>query len=33
MTSSDGSMFLMFIKDVEAEVEMLLGEGYVEVKE
>ena len=27
----DGGMHLMFIKDIEAEVEMLKGEGYVEV--
>ena len=32
-TYKDGGMHLMFIKDVEEEVRMLLGEGYVEVKE
>jgi hypothetical protein len=30
---SDGRMHIMFIKDVEAEVEMLLVEGYMEEKE
>jgi hypothetical protein len=29
----NGNMHIMFIKDLEAEVKMLLGEGYVEVKE
>ena len=29
----DGGMHIIFIKDVEAKVKMLLGEGYVEVKE
>ena len=33
MTKQKGAMHLMFIKDAEAEVEMLLGEGYVEIKE
>jgi hypothetical protein len=28
----DGGMHIMFIKDIEEEVKMLLGEGYVEVK-
>jgi hypothetical protein len=32
-TYKDGGMHLMFIKDVEEEVKMLLGEGYAEVKE
>ena len=32
-TYKDGGMHLMFIKDAEAEVEMLLDEGYVEVKD
>jgi hypothetical protein len=31
-TYKDGGMHLMFIKDVEGEVRMLLGEGYIEVK-
>jgi len=30
---ADGKMHIMFIKDVEAEVKMLKGEGYVEAKE
>jgi hypothetical protein len=30
-TYKDVGMHLMFIKDVEAEVEILNGEGYVEV--
>jgi hypothetical protein len=30
---ADGKMHIMFIKDVEAEVRMLLSDGYVEVKE
>ena len=29
----DGEMHIMFISDMEREIEMLLGEGYVEVKE
>ena len=29
----DGGMNLMFIKDVDAEVKMFLGERYVEVKD
>jgi hypothetical protein len=33
MINQKGAMHLMFIKDAEAEVEMLLNEGYVEVKE
>ncbi len=32
-TFKDGGMHLMFIRDIEAEVEMLEGEGYVEVKD
>ena len=32
-TYKDGGMHLMFIKDVDEEVRMLLGEGYMEVKE
>jgi hypothetical protein len=31
--SKDRSQFLKFIKDAEALVEMLLSEGYVEIKE
>ena len=31
-TFKDGGMYLMFIKDIEEEVRMLLGEGYIEVK-
>jgi hypothetical protein len=31
MINQKGAMHLMFIKDAEAEVEMLTGEGYVEV--
>ena len=27
----DGRMHIMFIRDVKAEVKMLLGEGYVEI--
>jgi hypothetical protein len=27
---ANGNMHIMFIKDLEAEVKMLLGEGYVE---
>ena len=27
----DGKMQIMFIKDVEAEIEILKGEGYLEV--
>jgi hypothetical protein len=30
---ADGKMHIMFIKDAEAEVKMLLDEGYVEVRE
>jgi hypothetical protein len=30
---ADGKMHIMFIIDVEGEINMLLGEGYVEVKE
>jgi hypothetical protein len=30
---SNGNMHIMFIKDVEEEVRMLLGEGYIEIKE
>jgi hypothetical protein len=30
-TYKNGGMHLMFIRDVEAEIEMLKGEGYVEV--
>jgi hypothetical protein len=30
---ADGKLHIMFIKDVEAEVQMLLSEGYVEDKE
>jgi len=30
---SHGATHIMFIKDVEAEIQMLLGEVYVEVKE
>ena len=33
MINQKGAMHLMFIKDAEAEVEMLNREGYVEVKE
>jgi hypothetical protein len=29
---ADGKMHIMFIKGVDAEVKMLLGEGYVEVE-
>jgi len=32
-TRKDGGMHIMFIKDMEKEIEMLLGEGYVEEKE
>jgi len=32
-TYKDGGMHLMFIKDIEEEVRMLLEEGYLEVKE
>lgn len=30
---ANGGVYIMFIKDAEAEVEMLNREGYVEVKE
>lgn len=30
---ADGKMHIMFIRDMEKEIEMLLGEGYVEEKE
>jgi hypothetical protein len=33
MINQEGAMHLIFIKDAEAEVRMLLREGYVEVKE
>jgi hypothetical protein len=33
MINEKGAMHLMFIKDAEAEVEMLKREGYFEVKE
>jgi len=33
MINQKGAMHLMFIKDADAEVEMLRREGYVEVKE
>jgi hypothetical protein len=33
MINQKGAMHLMFIKDAEAEVKMLLSEGYKEVKE
>jgi hypothetical protein len=29
----DGKMHIMFIGEMEREIEMLLGEGYVDVKE
>ncbi len=30
---ADGGMHIMFIRDMEKEIEMLKGEGYVEVEE
>jgi hypothetical protein len=30
---ADGGMHVMFIRDMEKEIEMLKGEGYVEVEE
>ena len=33
MNNAKGAMHLMFIRDAEAEVEMLKRDGYVEVKE